>query len=236
MREFVRVDDALPDSVLKELHRETLSSSYLGNSPLVGSFKASRGFSVTFTEDGLERLRERFSFLVPFVDGALTSTSYRPLWTLKERAIQRIAGLRPNGFFLNLLVIPPGAGIGAHVDATLQSRAQAEVFPMVVSVLYLQCPPQPKGGLLRLWRGDRLVAEITPRPGTLLHFRGDLTHEVTPVPLDAAAPRASLVCEQYCFSEPVLARIPRFSVRSQGRFQALLEAQKNKPLPPLQLD
>lgn len=226
MREFLRYDQALPAPQLHQLRHAALTSDYVGNSPLVGTFQASRGFAVTFTDEGREDFPHRFPFLEPFLQLALDPRSFRRLFTWRERLTHRLVALQPNGFFLNLLLVPSGARVGPHVDATLQRRAQVEAFPLVVSVLYLQVP-RP-GGKLRLSRDGRMVAEIQPQEGTLIHFRGDLTHEVTTVGGETGALRASLVCEQYSFAEGVLARLPRFAVRSQGRFQSLLHQTKGR--------
>jgi hypothetical protein len=62
-----------------------------------------------------------------------------------------------------------------------------------------------------------------PEPGTLLHFRGDLAHEVTPLEgAPEGALRASLVCEQYHLPPPALERLAPLQVQSKAGFEAYL--------------
>ena len=239
MREFVLVDDAFPAERVVTMRNATLGSSYVGRSPLIGTFQASRGFAVTFRREGLETVAERLPFLMPFIERVLRPRSYRPLWSLWERTINVLADRRPNLFYVNLLLVPPGAGVGHHVDATLRSAiGLPDALPRVVSVLYLQYAAHWKGGLLRLSRDDRRVGDIQPRKCTRVPSRGDLAHEVTPVDLEADEDRvrASLVCEQYCVAEAMAARLPPFSVRSQGRFQYFLDKTKGAPAPNVVLE
>jgi hypothetical protein len=136
----------------------------------------------------------------------------------------------PNAFYLNVLLIGAGAGVGLHMDGTLREESGVpDAMPRVVSVLYLQMPEaaQPgreaDGGELRLYRNWLPVGTIRPVPGTLVHFRGDLKHEVRPFASNAQdALRASLVCEQYCFGAQVLERIPPLAVHSKNGFRAYL--------------
>jgi hypothetical protein len=228
MLEFVRHPEGLAADALRALRLAALASEYVGSSPLLGTFAASRGFALTFTSEGREELVERFGFLSPFVERALHPRAYRGLWGMRERVVHALADMRPNAFFLNLLLVPPGTGVGPHVDATLQPRIRVDTTPRVVSVLYLQVPSGGEGGRLVLRRGGAVVGEIQPREGLFVHFRGDLTHEVTPLAGDAGDIRASLVCEQYCVAEALLERLPRFAVKSQGRFARWLMQTKGR--------
>lgn len=231
--ELILKPDALVPEQVTSLRDELLSSPYVGNSPLLGTFEASRGFAITFTHDGLSQLDKRFACLMPFVQLALRQRSYRRLFSWRERLLHRLTEARPNAFYLNLLVVPAGAAVGPHVDKTLQARGhESDVFPLLVSVLYLKAQA---GGLLRLSRDGVRVADVEPTPGALLHFRGDLTHEVTAVDPTAEGERVSLVCEQYCLGARALDRIPPMAVKSQGRFAAYLEAAKHKPKPDIDL-
>lgn len=233
---LVRAGFLLPAQALA-IRDAVIASGYVGKSPLVGTFEASRGFAITCTRAGVPEVRERFPFLTPFLDEVLQPRSYRRLWTVGERVLARLGELTPNAFYLNCLVIPAGAGVGPHIDATLgRAAAMPGVLPRVVSVLYLHQPPGT-GGMLRLAREGQVVGEVRPQPGTLVHFRGELTHEVTA--LDDApdgSERVSVVCEQYCFAEGVLGRVPTVAVRSGGKFRAVLEEVRRRPPPSFTLD
>ena len=94
--------------------------------------------------------------------------------------------------------------------------------PEVVSVLYLSVPKQ-SGGELVLVRNGKIKGVVFPTEGGLLHFRGDLPHEVRPVEDSSQVQRASLVIEQYRFDDAALARLPRFRLDSRAGFAAYLE-------------
>ncbi len=85
---------------------------------------------------------------------------------------------------------------------------------MVVSVLYVQVPPNLQGGELVLRRYKQQVGQIKPQVNTLLYFQGDLTHSVNAV--KTTGTRLSLVCEQYNLSETELRDIPAFTVESRA--------------------
>lgn len=230
---------------LDALRQATLNSPYVGGSPLQGTFAASRGFGLTFRRDGLAHLNARFAFLQPYLELVLPPTAHRGLWSVPERLRDWVLGLAPNAFYLNLLIVPAGAAVGPHIDATLaEPSGQSDAVPRVVSVLYLQAPPTDGGGVLRLARGAETVAHLQPEAGALLHFRGDLLHEVEKVAASvgqsASTPstrlRASLVCEQYILGRAALERLPAFSVKSKGRFQAALRKAAAAPPKEFELD
>jgi 2-oxoglutarate-Fe(II)-dependent oxygenase superfamily protein len=233
MPEFLLQPHALEPLPLRLLREAALSSPYVGASPLAGSFDVSRGFALTFRVDGLPELRRRFSFLGPFLDLALDPDALRRLrpWPLSLFEPGRRA--LPNAFYLNLLLVGPGAGVGPHLDGTLrEDSGEAKATPLLVSVLYLQVPTEEhgsSGGELHLYRNERPIGAIRPQPGTLLHFRGDLKHEV--LPFESAEPgatRASLVCEQYRFAPAALARISALAVHSKGGFKAYLAERQGR--------
>lgn len=85
---------------------------------------------------------------------------------------------------------------------------------MVVSVLYVQVPPNLQGGELVLRCHKQQVGQIKPELNTLLYFRGDLTHSVKAVKTPGT--RLSLVCEQYSLSETELQDIPALTVESRA--------------------
>ncbi|HEX8536135.1 MAG TPA: 2OG-Fe(II) oxygenase, partial [Cystobacter sp.] len=169
---------------------------------------------------------ERFPFLRDYLAQALEPRSWRGLLPWRERLLgPRPERRRPNAFYLNLLLLEAGRGVGRHIDATLQEPSGVPgATPEHVSVLYLNVPEGAKGGALVLSRGQLARGEVRPRPGLLVHFRGDLTHEVQPFTGGPeGALRASLVCEQYAFAPEALARQPAFRIQSKAGFSAYLD-------------
>jgi hypothetical protein len=230
--EFLLEPSALAHDVLAELRRACLASPMVSASPLAGTFMASRGFAVSFTQAGRPQVEQRFAFLKPFLSRAIDSQPHQRVWSWPKR-LQAGWRRRPNAFYLNLLLLESGAGVGAHVDTTLRELSGVDdARPSVVSVLYLEVPPRTSGGELVLARDEHRVATLMPEAGTLVHFRGDLRHEVTKIEgLAPGAQRASLVCEQYALPAAGVARMPRCRVQTQANFGAYLEAQRQKPLP-----
>jgi hypothetical protein len=150
---------------------------------------------------------------------------------------KRASAAPPNAWYLNLLLVGAAGGVGPHIDATLAAPAGvAGAAPQVVSVLYLQVPDCP-GGELVLARAKRLKGVIHPVPGTLLHFRGDLEHQVRALQqAPAGAVRASLVLEQYRFAEDALARLPEFRLDSRAKFKLALAQAATRPPPGFELE
>jgi hypothetical protein len=225
MPEFVLRPHAVEPVPLRRLREAVLASPYVGDSPLAGSFDVSRGFALTFKREGLPELQRRFECLGPFLDLALAPEALALLRPWPLSLLQPRRSSLPNAFYLNLLLVGPEAGVGLHLDGTLrQDSGVQEATPVLVSVLYLQAPDSARcGGELRLVRNWRPVASIQPVPGTLLHFRGDLKHEV--LPFHGTAPgslRASLVCEQYRFGSEALSRLPPLAIHSKNGFKAYL--------------
>ncbi|OJH35616.1 2OG-Fe(II) oxygenase [Cystobacter ferrugineus] len=226
MSEYVTHRGALPREALESLRGALLSSRFVARSPLMGTFQGSRGFALIFTEAGRATLEERFPFLRDYLAQVLEPRSWRGLLPWRERLLgPRPERRRPNAFYLNLLLLEAGRGVGRHIDATLQEPAGVPgATPEHVSVLYLNVPEGAKGGALVLSRGQLALGEVRPRPGMLVHFRGDLTHEVRPFTGGPeSALRASLVCEQYAFAPEALARLPAFRIQSKAGFSAYLE-------------
>jgi hypothetical protein len=217
--DFRRHRAVLDAGELAAIRAAILASPLLGRSTLAGSFRASRGFAMTFTHEGRASLVHRFPELGRFLQLALVAPDLRA-WP--KRLFGRGAA-PPNAFFLNVLAIPAGAGVGRHIDGTLQdATGLPELTPVVVSVLYLQVPQGP-GGRLRLFAGEQRLASIAPQEGTLVHFNGSLSHDVEPVPEAAGSLRLSIVCEQYVLAPGPLARVPRLRVESKAGFGAYLE-------------
>ncbi|ATB39139.1 hypothetical protein CYFUS_004580 [Cystobacter fuscus] len=226
MSEYVTHRGALPKEALESLRGALLASRFVARSPLMGTFQGSRGFALIFTEAGRSTLEERFPFLRDYLARILEPRSWRGLLPWRERLLgPRPERRRPNAFYLNLLLLEAGRGVGRHIDATLQEPSGVPgATPEHVSVLYLNVPGGAKGGALVLSRGQLALGEVRPRPGMLVHFRGDLTHEVQPFTGGPeGALRASLVCEQYAFAPEALARLPAFRIQSKAGFSAYLE-------------
>lgn len=215
----------LPSPVFQALRDGLLSSSLVGVSTLNGPFEASRGFGVTFTAAGLPELRARFPVLTPWLERGLGAPAIRALTPWYRRMPEKT----PNAWYLNLLVVGPGAEVARHIDGTLMRVAGVTDHPpQCVSVLYLSMPVA-MGGELLLWNGALPLALITPRAGDAVHFRGDLAHQVRPFEGPPDARRASLVIEQYHFEPEALAKVPAFHVESRAGFEGYLKAHANRP-------
>jgi hypothetical protein len=232
VRTYTTQREALPTLELQVLREALLGSRFVSRSPLMGTFRASKGFAFIFTQEGRATLESRFPFLSCYLARILEPGSARGLLPWRERLFgPRRERLAPNAFYLNLLLLDAGTPVGRHIDATLQGPSGVpDATPQHVSVLYLQVPPRAKGGELRLLRDNVPVGEVRPREGLLVHFRGDLQHEVRAFTGgEHGAQRASLVCEQYAFPPEALARIPAFRIQSKAGFAAYLDAQRERP-------
>jgi hypothetical protein len=224
MPEWVRIRRPLESAALEALATGVLESPLVSRSTLAGSFRGSRGFAITFTLPGRDALERRYPFLSPFLALAISDRAHRSLepWLARRRA--RPAARPRNAFYLNVLLVSGGGSIGRHTDATLRGPSgEPEVVPEQVTVLYLRLPERFAGGELNLYRGERGVARLRPVSGQLLHFRGDLQHEVAPLDAPDGALRASLVLEQYHLHPEALARLPELNVQSKAGFAAYLE-------------
>lgn len=209
LADYLIQDDTVSPEHLAAMRQWLADSDLIGASPLKGTFGASRGFAITFTRAGLGELAQRFPALMRFMEVGVLGRPWRALYGPLARLRETRA------FYLNVLVVPAGANVARHVDATLSpSLGAATVTPLAVSVLYLATPP---GGVLRLWRGERQVAELTPSPGRFVCFRGDLGHEVAAV--EGSGERISIVCEQYAFSRRQASAMKALHVTSRGRFE-----------------
>ncbi|GHH04359.1 2OG-Fe(II) oxygenase [Comamonas sp. JC664] len=231
MRAYVTHREALPRSAVQALRTALLGSRFVARSPLMGTFQASRGFAIIFTHEGRATVEARFPFLVPYLTRVLAPASARGLLPWHERLWgSRKQRPAPNAFYLNLLLLDAGRGVGRHIDATLQDPSGVpDATPQHVSVLYLQVPEHVRGGELCLHHQDTPVGEVRPREGLLVHFRGDLQHEVRPFTGGAeGASRVSLVCEQYVFPPEALSRIPSFRIQSKAGFAAYLDDQRHR--------
>lgn len=212
----VILENALDDVALATLRDGVLASHLLGDSPLGGTFAATRGFSITFHRTRVADVVARFPFAAPFLDLALDVERVREVQHKPLLGGPPV----PNAFYMNVLVVPSGAGVGKHVDATL-GPSNGTVIPEAVAVLYLDVPDDLRGGSLALYADDELVQEIEPRANRFVLFAGRLGHEVRPV--EASRPRLSIVCEQYALAPGVLSAVPPLKVQSRGAFQKVLD-------------
>ena len=196
---FHRTPEALPASAIEAMRSAILDSSLLGESNLTSLFSGTYGFSVTFRREARGEVTERFPAFAAFLEAAL------------------LPGC--NAFLLNPLLVHNGRGVAAHLDRSMGSYGAGLGNPVAVSVLYLQVPERLAGGALRLYHRGERVAALVPLARSLVTFRGDLVHEVAPVEAGApelSAARISLVVEQYRVPEPLLARVPRFELRTRS--------------------
>lgn len=223
MAEFVTQKQAISPAALQRLQDGLFSSPFVGDSPLGGTFESSRGFALIFQAAGRSEVESRFPFLQPYLEAALDVGLHRKLLPWRARLRQAVP-TAPNAFYLNLLLLGAGEGVGRHVDATLRDASGvANALPDRVFVLYLRVPPG-RGGELCLFRHRAPVGRIRPVVGNAHLFRGDLAHEVRPFLSPATNPlRASLVLEQYRLPEAGLHHLPRLKICSKAGFSAYLQ-------------
>jgi hypothetical protein len=172
----ITVDDALPAATVDQLRAAIAASRLVGDSQLVGGFAATRGFGIACHRKALPTAMERAPFLAPFVDRALDETVLRALCGAPG-PLARMRGTAITALYLNVLVVPPGAAVARHVDATLGPGDPARArIPRAVCVLYLDVPAAVAtgsgGGQLQLWDGpgDTPTETITPRAGRMVWF------------------------------------------------------------------
>lgn len=188
------VRDRFPAAYLRELEAGVLASPYLDASALGTEFVATRGFSIVFRRSAMDEVAGRFPYLRQFLAAAVFPTS--------------------NAFYLNPLVLLDGSRVDAHADCRALEGGQGRIIPTLVSVLYVRCPEPSAGGALVFEPGTDREARLQPRPGELVHFRGNLVHAVTA--LAGAEPRVSIVCEQYNLDASALARFPELSLLTRA--------------------
>lgn len=186
--------NAFPLNYLNNLRGEILVCPYLAINNLNRDFIGTQGFSVVFQRSELKGVERRFPFFKPYLDRALQPTC--------------------NAFYLNPLLLQEGSRVDPHIDRSLRAYCKTVEPPIVVSVLYVQVPPNLQGGELVLRRHKQQVGQIKPQVNTLVYFQGDLTHSVNAV--KTTGTRLSLVCEQYSLSKAELRDIPVFTVESRA--------------------
>jgi hypothetical protein len=187
--------DALDEPGMRAISDGLERSKLIGGNVLSDGFAGSRGFGVKFRREALGRVLDWLPWTRRYFDRVIEHVPAR-------RLVRGDDGAPPNAFYFNALVIPPGRGTALHIDRTIDNRTPAAL----VSVLYLTVTAPP-GGRLFLYDGRWPLGIVHPRPGMLVHFRGDLRHGVSETsPSDGD--RISLVCEQYCLPEAALRQCP----------------------------
>ena len=195
--------ETLSGEHLSQLLVSVLESPYLAESDLNEGFSTTKGFSLMFRRDQLERAKELMPTLIPYFDSVL-----------KPEA---------NAFFLNPLVIHGGGAVGAHADKTLASYIKTAPYPFCVSVLYLKLPAPRTGGdiVFHRWFGRHT---LSPRENLLLEFPGWLKHEVTEMRSEDENPRVSMVLEQYKLEPEQLEELTPWHLDSCQSFEFFLDA------------
>ncbi|MGI0487444.1 2OG-Fe(II) oxygenase [Pantanalinema rosaneae CENA516] len=185
---------AFPSTYLSELQGQILSCPYFAVNNLNRDFVGTKGFSIVFRRSHLAEVERQFPYLKLYLQQALQPDC--------------------NAFYLNPLLLQQGSRVDPHIDRSLRSYCETIEPPVVVSVLYVQVPPDLVGGELVLRSHKRQVGQVRPQPNTLLIFQGDLMHSVNPV--TSAGMRLSVVCEQYNLEDDQLQDIPEFRLESRA--------------------
>lgn len=194
MTYFKQQAEVFSVSYLNNLRGAILACPYFAINNLNRDFVGTKGFSVVFQRSHIAQVERQFPYFKPYLDRALEPTC--------------------NAFYLNPLLLQQHSRVDPHIDRSLRSYCKTVEPPEIVSVLYIQVPPDLQGGELVLRDRKRQVGSIRPQVNTLVCFQGQLTHSVNPV--QVAGSRLSLVCEQYCLTELELRQIPTFTVESRA--------------------
>ncbi len=192
---YTAAEAAFPAEYLEALRGAIRKCRHFTVNNLNRDFVATRGFSVVFRREQVERVGREFPFFGKYLERAL----------------------RPdcNAFYLNPLELAAGSRVDPHIDRSLRAYCKDVEMPVHVSVLYVEVPAGMQGGALVLARGKRVLARVTPKAGLLLGFDGDLTHSVERV--ESAGLRLSLVCEQYALEPDALDMVPAFAIETRAR-------------------
>ncbi|UIE37898.1 2OG-Fe(II) oxygenase [Leptodesmis sichuanensis] len=194
--------EAFSPRYLSKLQRKILDCPYFTVNNLNRDFVGTKGFSIVFRRSHQSVVEREFPYFKPYLDRALQADC--------------------NAFYLNPLLLKTGSRVDPHIDRSLRSYCKTIAPPALVSVLYIEVPPDLEGGELILNRsapGHKVahkgqVGKIRPQTNTLLIFQGDLTHSINP--MTGTGHRLSLVCEQYSLEEWELEEIPEFVVESRA--------------------
>lgn len=219
---YREVGDFFANEYLEDLKNNLLRLKFDKQINLGGSFKNAYGLTFIFKPEFRKNVYARFPYLKNFIEAIIADDI--------------------NIYFINSLIIRDDGGIGIHLDGSI-GKFDPKNFscPERVSVLYIDVP-EMSGGELRLFQkagkfekaaGGQLglqeltgahrstqpftlMASIQPVKNKLVHFRGNLLHEVTPViktRQDDKRLRISLVCEQYNINPENLYKYPDFEIQ-----------------------
>jgi hypothetical protein len=197
MAYYQQYADVFSSKYLTKLRNAILACPYFTVNNLNRDFIGTKGFSVVFQRSHLSEVEQQFPFFKPYLDQALAPNC--------------------NAFYLNPLLLKQGSRVDPHIDRSLRSYCKTIEPPALVSVLYVQLPPDLQGGELVLRNHRQQVGFIQPQVNTLVCFQGDLTHSVNAVKV--VGERLSLVCEQYSLCEAELEEIPPFIIESRAKTQ-----------------
>ena len=192
--------ECLGGQTARNISNGLITSGLVGKNPSSAGFAGTRGFGVKFRREALDTLINLIPWTRPYFDKILDENVAGHFCAGRSERNQ------PNAFYFNALVIPPGSGTSLHIDQTLDGRTT----PALVSVLYLETTTSP-GGMLFLSDEAWPVGLVNPRPGMIVHFRGNLGHGVSRTPLSDVV-RSSLVCEQYFLTEEQIESCPHLKL------------------------
>tara|TARA_B100000959_G_scaffold96383_1_gene102163 strand:- start:844 stop:1545 length:702 start_codon:yes stop_codon:yes gene_type:complete len=216
--------DALEPSVCGNILQSALESPLVGKSPLNAHFAQSRGFAFTAKAAGLTKIKTTYPYLEPALRAIFNPNTQHPTQRWFERPQE------PNAFYINVLLLPATAAVGAHIDATLAKPNEVTTLrPKFVSVLYLNSLGEQEGGELELFKGDTNIVQIRPTQGSLLRFAGHIKHGIHAFnPLEPTSVRASIICEHYHFAGTKLASIPDYKKHRRQPFANYLKEAKGR--------
>lgn len=188
-------DDVLGRQQLVDLAAQIRRCRYFTTNNLNRDFVGTKGFSIVFHRTALPRVVDEFPWAADYLAKALQPDC--------------------NAFYLNPLQLGRGSHVRPHIDRSLRAYLLDIDPPLCVSVLYVTVPEGMVGGELTLRRGKKFLGRVSPAPGLLVRFDGDLEHGVERV--DSAGERLSLVCEQYRLHDAELAQVPEYRIETRAR-------------------
>lgn len=121
---------------------------------------------------------------------------------------KKIREPKTNSYVCNVMVVPQcndksdkEISVGGHYDGTLEETDYFGKYymPLCTSVVYLQTPETFKDGelFLKKYNCDKMYAQVKPKVGKYVRFRGDMYHGVHKMYSDESTHRLSIVFEQY---------------------------------------
>lgn len=197
-----KYNDVFSLEYLEVLKDTILKSNLLTQNNLNYNFSTTKGFSIIFTKDGIDKVLEKFPYL--------------------DEYLKKITDSRSTAFYLNILVMELNSKVDKHIDHSLRSYYPKIQIPYSVSVLYVNVP-SILGGNLIFYEKNNFLEEIKPSKNKMVVFSGDLKHEITEIfECPTNEQRISLICEQYFLNQNLLSKIPTFLIKSTANFQSFL--------------